>query len=973
MIFFRFLFFSLLFISYSVFSKSLKPPFHLIKPSFNQIRWVDSVYQSLTLDEKIAQLFMVPAYSNKNKEHPPEETKELIAKYNVGGLIFMQGGPKHEAALTNLYQKLAKTPLMIAMDAEWGLSMRIDSVPKYPRQMTLGAIANDSLIYEMGKQIGIDCNHLGIHINFAPVVDINNNPLNPVIGMRSFGESKYNVTKKSMMYMNGLQDANVMTCIKHFPGHGDTEFDSHKTLPTLSFSQTRLDTLELYPYKKLIPAGAQSIMIAHLFVPTLDSIANVPASLSSNVINGLVKKQLQFKGLVFTDALNMKAVSDNYKSGELELKALMAGNDVLLFSENVKDGIEKIKAAILDSILLEKEIEEKCKKILHAKYCFKLYQLQTINTNNIVQQLNATASHTLNTKLAEASITLLKNTNNIIPLKLSDTIQVAEVNIGDKETNLFSEYLHKYKVFKHFKLALNATQIQIDTLINQLKKYQLIILQINKTTSKISNNYGLSDACLDFINTICVNKKTIVCLFSNPYLINKLPKLVDAQAVLSAYEYNEFSQTAAVHAIFGANAINGTLPIATNIFSLSTGVKQPKINNYKFVQPIDLGINTITLAKIDSIAMAGVSSKIYPGCQIVAIKNGQVFYQKSFGKLTYDSTSNNINNNTQYDLASLTKILSSALAIMKLNDDKKLNINKTLGYYLPDLKKTNKYKLNIAHILTHQAGLKAWIPYYLETFDKNKKLSAVFYSKNYSPIFNIKVADSLYVINSIKDSIYKSFNASSIDPKPRYLYSDIGYYYMLKIIENASKLSLDEYVRRYFYKPLNLNVTYTPLNLPFDIAPTEVDTYFRNQNLKGYVHDQGAALLGGVGGHAGLFGNALDVAIIMQMLLNKGNYNGFEFIKSKTVEKFTATQFKGNRRGLCFDKPDSKEGNVSELCSFSSFGHSGFTGTFAWADPKNNLVYVFLSNRTYPNDQINKLAKSKIRAQIHTLFYEAIK
>ena len=949
------------------------------EPDFLKLesRWVDSVYNSLNSDQRLAQLFMVAAYSNKDMKHV-REIRELIENYHIGGLIFMQGGPIREAKLNNYYQRLSKTPLLISIDGEWGLAMRLDSTPKYPRQMTLGAIKNDSLIYEMGKQIARECKRMGIHVNFAPVADVNNNPLNPVIGMRSFGENKYKVAQKAVMYMKGLQAEGVMANGKHFPGHGDTDSDSHKTLPVISACKERMDSLELYPFKQLFDQGLSSIMVAHLFVPCYDTTKNTASTLSPYIIQDLLKKQLGFQGLIFTDALNMKGVAKFYEPGMVDVKALLAGNDVLLFAENVPKAIEQIKIAVSKGQISQEEIDARCKKILKAKFWCGLNNVQFVNPKNLVDDLNSTASDVLNTKLSEASITLLKNDHAILPLRKLDSLKIIEISIGDKSENAFSETINRYSKIAHLGIEHDASKKDRDTLFSKIKKYDVVILQLNKTTYKPETNFGCSASSIELISSICKEKPTIACLFSNPYLINKLQDIDKATAILNVYENNAFSQKAAANAVMGAITVNGTLPVSTNLFKAGAGLELKKQIRLKFVMPEELGIDLKKLSEVDSIARYGIKEQAYPGCQIIAIKNGDVFYQKNFGKLTYDGNADKVTNNTIYDLASLTKILSTSLALMKLSEQKLFDYNQTLGYYFPEYKGTNKYDLNYKDILTHQSGLQAWLPFYFRTLDKSSNYKDGYYSDTASVKFPIQVAKKLYVIKSYPDSIYKQILDSKLETKGKYLYSDIGYYFSKKLIENKTGLPLNEYVQKTFYAPLNCGLTYLPLTkYPINqIAPTENDTKFRKQLVRGYVHDQGAALMGGVAGHAGLFGSAMDVAVVMQLLLNKGEYNGLQLLDSSVVRQYTSSHYSDNRRGLCFDKPiidETKESPVTKECSLQSYGHSGFTGTFAWADPENGLIFIFLSNRVYPSTTENKLAKLGIRGKIHRTLYEALR
>ncbi len=941
-----------------------------------QNRWVDSVFNSLSPDQRLSQLFMVAAYSNRDLKHV-KEIKDLIVNYNIGGLIWMQGGPLRQGQLANYYQSIAKTPLLYSIDGEWGLAMRLDSTVRYPKQMTLGAIQNDSLIYRMGRQIARECSRIGIHINFAPVVDINSNPLNPVIGMRSFGENKLKVAQKAYMYMAGMQNEHVLANAKHFPGHGDTDSDSHKTLPVVAHSITRLDSLELFPFQYLFDRGLGSIMVAHLNIPSLDTTRNLAATLSPKIVTELLKNKMNFKGLVFTDALNMKGVSRFFEPGIVDVKAILAGNDVLLFSEDVAKAITQINKAISEGKIKRETIDERCKKILKAKFWCGLNARAQITTRNLYQDLNSKVSEALNDELAQAAITLLKNDERFLPLKKLDNLKIVEVSFGTEEKNALCSTLNEFSFVEHVAITHDAPSSKIAELFEKIKQADIVIAQLNKTTLKADNNYGVSDQSLYLMDSVARLKPSLLVVFGNPYLLNKISSVANFKSVILAYEYTPSLIKAAANAILGLNKINGQLPVTTKYFPYASGITLEARSKEEIFLARE-NFKQKRFAAIDSIAISGITEKAYPGCEIVAMQNGQVIYQKSFGSYTYDHKSKPVDNATIYDLASVTKIAASSLALMKLESEGKFDYTKTLGFYLPQLKGSNKENLKIEDVLTHQAGLPAWIPFYLKTLNKKHKFKSGYYSHKASEDFPTQVAKNLFVVKGFRDTIYQKIINAPVETQGKYLYSDIGYYFMQQIVEQITNKNLNDYVKD-IYAQLGLALSYKPLNYFSinQIAPSENDKIFRKQLVQGYVHDPGAALLGGVAGHAGLFGNALDLAKLMQMYLNKGELNGVRIIDSNVVKNFTACRFcPNNRRGLCFEKPEpdvKKDSPVISECSAESFGHSGFTGTFAWADPKNNLVMVFLSNRVYPNADENKLAKSGIRGKIHKAFYDALK
>ena len=953
---------------------TLDPPFY----AEDQNRWVDSIMKKLSPDERIGQLFMVAAYSNKDAKHIAEITN-LIKQNKIGGLIFMQGGPVRQATLTNKYQKLSKVPLLIGMDAEWGLSMRLDSCVVFPRQMTMGAMQNDSLIYEMGNDMARQCKRLGVHISFSPDCDVNNNSKNPVIGSRSFGENKYKVAEKAIMYMKGLQDNGVLACGKHFPGHGDTESDSHKTLPVISKSKEAMDTLELYPFKQLINAGIGSIMVAHLFVPSYDSTTNQATTLSKPVVTGLLKEQLAFKGLVITDALNMKGVSDFYGPSEVDLKALLAGNDVLLFSGNVPKAIALIKVAISKGEISQNEIDLRCRKILMAKKWCGLNQRQLINTKGLYNDLNKFSSQFLCREMAEQAVTVLKNENSMLPLQRLDTLKIAALAIGGKKENVFQQRMNLYSPMTLFSIQRDAKNVELDTLLNRLKNFNLVILSLHNVSQKPTNNFSLGAIDFKILEAIQkMGKKVVIDLFGPAYALDVIPGIEKCNTVILSYEEQDYLEDLSAQLIFGGITAFGKLPVSTKNWKAGIGLSTSAPIRFKYTMPEEIGFSRKAIAKIDSIVSNAMLEKAFPGCQVFIALNGKVIYQQSYGFFTYENK-RAVKNNDLYDIASVTKIMATVPAIMKMVDEKKINLEERLATYLPELTKTNKQDIVLREMLAHQAGLQAWIPFYLNTMKKDGSLNQLYYRKFYSDSFPTYVAPSIFLQKSYKDSIYKSIAESSIASEHKLLYSDLGYYYLKQIIEKDSRMTESDYVMKNFYMPLGLtSMGYQPrLRFPSSsCAPTENDTKFRKQQLQGDVHDQGTAMLGGVGGHAGIFSNANDVAVMMQLFLNAGVYGGKRYFQNATVTEFTRQQYPNNRRGIGFDKPEPDSTKVNPVCdgiSLMSFGHQGFTGTQAWADPETGMVFVFLSNRVYPDVEPNKLAKMGVRGQLMKVIVEEAK
>jgi beta-N-acetylhexosaminidase len=939
-------------------------------------QWVDSVYIALTPQQRIGQLFMLRANSDIDSLEIHQLTR-LIKDYNIGGLCFFKGGPVRQAILTNYYQKLAKTPLLISMDAEWGLGMRLDSTISFARQMTIGAIRNERLITEYGLAIAEQLRRMGVHVSFSPVADINSNPANPVINIRSFGEHKEDVARKSVLYMKSLQQGGIISVAKHFPGHGDTDTDSHHSLPFIGHSAATIDSLDIYPFRELINAGIDGIMVAHLNIPALDATKDIPSSLSPIVIDSLLRKKLKFNGLVFSDALDMKGVSNYNGPGSVELKALKAGNDVLLLSVSVEKAVAEIMHAIDSGFYSKDELAVHCKKILSGKYRSGLNKFQHVHLENLFNDLHSPEEVNLNLELYRNAITVLKNENIIIPILPSDTLRIASLMIGYPDIRMFQQRMNDYVKVDHYTLPRDVDKKTIEATLSYLKDYNLVIIGINNTTPTPARNFGISDATIGLVDSLLISKQCILNLFTLPYSINLFRNIDKAKALVVAYQDNADAYDAVVQMMFGATVASGTLPVGVNsVFPTHAGLTTTASGRLSYNPYQGKEIHAEDLVVIDSIVKIGLDNKAYPGCQVLIAKNGNVIYRKSFGNTDYINNQP-VKNDDLYDIASVTKVAATTLAVMKLYDEGKVNLDEPLSKTLKYLESSNKKKITIREVMTHQAGLVAWIPFYQKTL-KNGYPDSSLYSKVASDNFPCRVAEGMYLRKDYRQVIIDSIIHSPLSDKKEYKYSDLGFLLMQQFIEQVTGKSLDLYMEEQFYKPLGLKtLTFHPREkFPLSrIIPTEKDTLFRHQLVQGDVHDQAAALLGGVAGHAGLFGTSNDMAVILQMLIQNGSYGGRQYIKPETVALFTKRQFKGNRRGLGFDKPQllpSEPGPACEEASANSFGHTGFTGTYIWADPDNDLIIVFLSNRVNPDAEPNKLVQLGTRTQIQQTLYQSI-
>ncbi|WP_405381761.1 glycoside hydrolase family 3 N-terminal domain-containing protein [Maribacter sp. LLG6340-A2] len=945
----------------------------LVTPdSLDQQRWVEAQYAQMTLDQKLGQLFMVSVASDQNKQST-DAIKNLIEKEHLGGVIFSKGGPVRQAKLTNEYQNVSKIPLLIGMDAEWGLSMRLDSTYAFPWNMTLGAIQDSTIVEKVGYQIGKHAKRLGVHINFAPDLDINTNPENPIIGNRSFGELRDNVVHKGIAFIKGMERAGVLANGKHFPGHGDTAVDSHHNLPVIPFDRNRLDSLELYPFKKVIASGLSSIMVAHLEVPALELKKGMPSSISEQIISGLLKEDLGYKGLIFTDALNMKGVSTQGKDGEVELKAFMAGNDMLLMPENVVSAKQKLTNAYNKGRLTEKRLAYSVKKILMAKYKAGLQHYKPIVLENLYEDLNSLENNLVYEEAIEGAITVVKNNLDLIAIKNLENKKIAYVKSGDAENDAFLKALKKFTEVTVVE-AKDINQLKI-----KLKEYNLVIVGHHKSNDSPWKSFSFSNKELQDLQEIAAERTSnlILCVFAKPYALSSIANFKSIDAIVMAYQNSAIAQEKTAEVLFGAIGATGKLPVtANNEFPVNTGVNTASLKRLGYSLPERVGLSSKGLAKIDLMVNGGLDSLMFPGAQVLVARKGKVVYQKSFGKPTYNS-STNITNEHLYDLASLTKILATLPMVMKMEEEGAIELNDTFEELVPNYSDTEIKNVTVLKALSHYGRLPAWIAFYIDTLDKDRKPSAEFYRTEPMPGFSTKVYDKLYLTDAYQDSIYNRIGRQDLKPN-RYRYSDVPYYVMKRVIEKNYGQPLNYLTQNFLYDRLGANsTTYNPLD-KFNkqaIVPTEEDNYYRYGTVQGYVHDMGAAMQGGVGGHAGLFSNANDVAKIMQMYLQNGYYGGVKFFDSRTVKKFNTCYFcdKNVRRGVGFDKPQLEHSGPTCGCvSRKSFGHSGFTGTYTWADPEEEIVYVFLSNRTYPSASNTLLVKSGLRTRIQQVIYDSI-
>ncbi|MGI4740504.1 MAG: glycoside hydrolase family 3 N-terminal domain-containing protein [Janthinobacterium lividum] len=987
--------------------------------------WVDSLMRALTPRQRVAQLFMVAAYSNKPAIYQ-DSISTLLKDYGIGGLIFFQGGPVRQTRLLNRFQSQSKVPLLVAMDGEWGAGMRLDSVLRFPYQMSLGAVpmADSALIYDMGREVARQFARLGMQVNFAPVVDVNNNPSNPVIGFRSWGENPAAVARLSRHYMRGMQDAGVLAVAKHFPGHGDVDADSHLALPLVRVDRGRLDSLELPPFKSMIANGIGGMMVAHLNVPALDA-SGAPTTLSKPVVTGVLRQQLGFKGVVFTDAMNMQGVISRVPTGEAEVRALLAGNDVLEFSKNVPLALQTVLAAVDSGRISQARIDESCRRVLALKQWAGLQHYQPIAEKNIFADLNPPHARYLSHRLTERGLTLLRNQRNILPLQRLDTLRLATLVLGGSpaDTTDFQRAVADYDASAaHFHLPAAPTMDELVDLRAKLFGYDVVLVALQNLGRLPATNFGIApEAQLLLRELTKPGQQVILSVFGSAYAVAKVRDYDRASAVVLAYQESADAQRLAAQLIFGGVGATGKLPVtvANNLPAGFGLITQPGLR-LAYANPEDAGMDSRLEARVDSIMAQALAAGATPGGQVLIARRGVMVVRKSYGyqenmigtqlpAATAPSggvasaagnfgsepssavgapsqpnagairspTPRLVQNTDVYDLASLTKVLAATPALLKLQEQGKFSPDSTLGQFFPFLQKTDKAGLQMRDVLTHQAGLPAWIPFWKALVKADGTLRRRWLRADSSARFPLPVARGLWGTKKLPSYLYGQIAAAPLTAKPGYVYSDLSFYLYPDLVQRRTGQSFETFLEKQVYRPLGSNLHFQPRNhfLENRIVPTEYDSLFRRQLLRGYVDDEGAALLGGVSGHAGLFGSANDMAQLAQAYAWGGRYGGQQLFDKNILADYTRCQFcPTNRRGLAFDRPSSPPaGNTAPAASASSFGHSGFTGTYFWVDPEKELVVIVLTNRLNPSRRNNKLSQLNVRTQIQQVAIEAIR
>ncbi len=955
--------------------------------------WVDSLMSSMTIDEKIGQLFVLQLSPSTDATNTAW-VKKMVTRHHIGGLLYNRGTLDEQAQLTNYAQSITKVPLLITLDGEWGLSMRFSDATEYPRNMILGAISDDKLLYEYGLETARQCRRTGIHVNFAPVLDVNDNPSNPVIGTRSFGESPELVARHGIAYAKGLEDGGVLSVAKHFPGHGNSSQDSHKTLPTINKNMSELKTCEFVPFTRYINAGLSGMLTAHLYVPAIFD-EQIPSSLSEKVVTDLLQKEMGFNGLIFTDGLAMKGAS---REKDLCVRALLAGNDIMLGPTNIIGEIASVKSAVGTGRLSERLIDERCRKVLQFKFALGLSHRQHIDEENLVADINSDEAEAMCHKLWSNVITVIKNEGSILPLGDIDKNKVAVLTLGGK-CGLTSMFQNRCRMYDDTGKFDYYDGMSVSKLANELNEYDIVILAVHSRDRKYAT-------VLDQI-TQKITGKVVSVMFTPAYSTSRFANALNrSAAVVLAYDDCNMAQDYAAQTIYGGNRASGSLPVSiAGVADAGTGLETEK-TRLGYGTPAEAGFDNRLSMRIDSLVEEGLDMKAFPGCQVLVARHGKIVINKAYGNLDYKS-GKPVTINTLYDLASVSKATGTISGIMKAYDDSLIDIDAPAARYIPQLKDTDKDKITLRQLLYHESGMPPSLNMYdvmIDTASYTGKLFRRRKSGTYSiPVarnlygnrmarvrtdivsskatdgFNTAIADGIYGGKITYDTIMRRIYNIPLRKNNDYRYSCLNFCLLMNVEENVTHRHHDEYVEENVFAPLGAwHTLYRPLTRfdKNDIAPTEYDPMLRRQLVHGYVHDETAAYSGGVQGNAGLFSNANDLAKLFQMWLNGGTYGNRRYLKQSTVDLFCKDKSPNSHRGLGFDKPDTEDPDNSPTCeeaTAATFGHTGFTGTVYWVDPDNDMIFIFLCNRVNPSRDNRAFNELLIRPQLFSIVYQSLK
>ena len=919
------------------------------KTHIQSMDWVDSTMNRMTLREKIGQMFVVWTLTPYLADDSPrwQKLSHYANETKVGGFYFSTGDIYNFPVLANKLQKLADTPLLMSVDFEWGAGMRINQATTFPRAMAVGATRDTSLAYRMGLAIARESRALGVHQNYSPDVDVNNNPKNPVINTRSFGEDPKLVAEFGRAFIRGTQEGNLIATVKHFPGHGDTDKDTHLDIPFMNFSRSRFDSIELVPFKDAIQSGVQSVMIGHIHAKAFDSDDSLPATVSENVVTKLLKEELGFKGMIVTDAMAMKGMTKLFNPGEAAVHSIKAGVDVILMSPNTDEAVDSLVAAVNRGELSVQRIDESVRKILMYKEMAGLDKHRFVDVDSVSAAVATRPNLDLAKEIARKSITVLGNGSKILPLTNLNGRKILMLVFSDFENpdanrNLYDQLRSRNRMDLQI-IDPRSNQMEFDEMMAKVKKSDMIICQFNYQMRSGEMTGFLPKKVSDAVAEIIGTKKPVIGISTgNPYINMDLPAM---DAFVEAYSPSAVSEEAAAEVLFGEQPAKGKLPITIPgkyRFGEGDSYNALYVRNGK---PADVGFDPVRLAKVDTIITSAVADSAFPGAVLLVAKDGVIVHEKAYGRFTYDPSSEHVPVDAMFDLASVTKVIATTSAMMRLVDEKKISLHDPVVKYIPQFGQKGKEKITIYNLMVHNSGLPAWIKFY-EFCDSPQC-----------------VLDSIFAT----PLQYRTGDTT--------IYSDLGLITIGKVIEKITGTTLDNYVDSVFFKPLGMKSTMynPPADLLDRIVPTEVDSFWKKTYLPvhGRVHDENAATLGGVSGHAGLFSTAGDLVKILQMELNGGEYGGKRYLQSETIKKFTTRQSPRSTRGIGWDTRNPDDGFEGKYPSLKTFRHTGFTGTSVVIDPEKKLIVIFLTNRVYPTRANSKLFR--VRPAVHNAVYEALK
>lgn len=956
-------------------------------------QWADSVYNTLSTRQRVAQL-VFPKVVPTGGESSKASIKRLVQTNDVGGLLFTEGTLEQYAIMTNYAQQCADIPVLMTFDGEWGLSMRIEQTPKFPKNMALGAIADPQLLYQYGREMARECELAGIQVNFAPDADVNTNPANPVIGYRAFSSDPERAARATVAYSLGMESYGVQAVAKHFPGHGDTDVDSHRALPTVNHSLQRLHDADLVPFKEFINSGCSGIMVGHIAVPALDA-SGTPASLSKKVTTDLLRNELGFEGLIYTDALGMQGAKDNTGRNNA-ISALLAGADVLLCPLKPVEAITALVEAVNSGTIPQATLRDRVMRVLRYKYFLGLDRKPHVDTNisRLRAQIDNDTTKALIQTLADSCITVLRNTDNILPVGNLASNKIVVVTVGSTDNNVFARTCRFYAPVQSFNLTSATVPHNV-------------LEAVRGAGTLIVGVYSDKQWARDAVAAVtAVGKPTVAAFMVNPYKMQKFrATLPSFKGLILAYDDIDACSRAAAEAAFGGIATSGTLPVELRgTAGLGAGIKLPK-TRLGFSSPVAEGLNPSMADSINVLVNKALDAGAFPGCQVLVARNGNIVFDKSYGRLG-DAASAKVNVETAYDLASVSKAIGTLPGIMKAYDLGLVSLDDTLGTLIPELSDPGKASISVRNLLFHETGMPASLNMFDTMIDSTSytgrmitrrrdaahtlkiqngawgnntaRLRRDISSATKSSRFPIKAAEGLYVGKHTYDTIMGRIYNIPLRDNRNYNYSCLNFCILMDIEQRATGKDHRTFVHDSIFAPLgafNTDYRHADTRPAAQIPPTEKDNFLRKQTVRGYVHDELAAFSGGVQGNAGLFANAEDIAKVCQMWLNGGSYGDATILSPATVELFTTTKSPTCRRGLGFDKPDVENPDNSPTCDEahpSVFGHLGFTGTVFWVDPANDLIFVFLTNRVYPTRDNAAFSKSAIRPELFRQVYNAI-